>query len=509
MDNPNIYGLSESDFIDLLSVSEVDAKNELQYIQTHKKPDQVTLIVSSKTEAVRAWRAGASAVQVTSAEEFSEAWEAVSECALGRVLSLLDRNETKNIQQIIDRSSRSDSAYIPNGYKVNLTDDPIETKRSIEKISGSSAGSIPQYDFITADRAEEALLRFLWRPYIPQGEIVAVWAPAGTGKTTLLCGICACISAGSAFPGDDPNKPGRDPKRILYISREEESGELKEKLLASGADLTMCDLLGEERSKGFRLSYLPDLIERSGACMVVVDPWHECIDPDVNINSMNEVDPLLSEVKETARIYNVSIVLVSHPNKGRNEKNANNGAIGSSAFINKCRSGITIERESRDEASPFRLMFHTKINGAPTGRTIRYEIISRDENHVPGMRWAGFSALGKSDLEYADRTRRTLEELQDEQEAIYIPVAQYLQNIAGEEERSIPFSGFTDTMKAQKVDVGKRPAGILKKSLQYIEDQDHRYILQTEKRIKLESGSVIRGFSIRKVKKEDQERLSW
>ena len=515
MDNPNIYGLNPDEFAQLAEVTDISAANELQYIQTHKKPDQITVICSGKTEAVRVWKAGHSAIHVTSADEFAEAWDAVSCCSLGKVLTTLDRIETQKLQRIIENNPRQDSEFIPGGWKIAISDDQTETQAAIAKAAGTRTRSrgFKPIEFLKLSEIEDEKLEFLWYPYIPRGEITALFAKAGTGKTTFVCGLIASLSCAQAFPGEDPNELyKRKPIKSLFISKEEKASSLKAKLIQSGVAEDYCFVAGIEQTirqeknifsdkldkdPGFVLvgRELPDLIERTGAELVIVDPWHECLPDGIDMNKLTDVGALLSRVQSIAQFYNIAIVLISHERKGNKDGDTNDAAIGSGAYINKARSALEVVNESSDQDDPYRLVFHTKSNAVKRGKTIRYEIVSSDErNSRAGLRWCGFSPLTAEHKAEAARRRMTMDEIAAEKFSEVIPVKAWIEKkTKGHDNEDLRFS-FEQLQKEIDTKTA-RPAALLRAAACLDDMKD--YTIRTVNVYVRESGAKKRGFSVR------------
>lgn len=260
--------------------------------------------------------------------------------------------------------------------------------------------------------------QFLWYPYIPLNEYTVILAESGIGKTMLCCGIAAAISNGSALPADNVK---HFPANVLFISSEDESGALKERLEKSGADLNRVYIIDCSDSIGMNfaedIAELKAAIEEAQAKLVILDPWQAFTGEKVNLNHMNQTRPLVQRLSQLAKQTHCAIVLISHVNKKAQSENANNAAAGSGELINAARSAIKIEYENDPntedgEGKNIRLLIHTKSNHAALGKTVRY--------NVGGgcTKWAGFSEIDRSTIELAARRKlTTYEALQQQQKA--------------------------------------------------------------------------------------------
>ena len=141
----------------------------------------------------------------------------------------------------------------------------------------------PVYQAIPAAEYGEDTVSFVWYPYIPKGDYTVLMAPGGTGKTYFVCGIAAAISTGKALPGDLAQPPGN----VLIISAEDRGELLKQRLKASGADLTkvfILDCIGSE-GMNFTTGYdsFKAAVQEHSPRLVVIDPWHGFLGAKIDI----------------------------------------------------------------------------------------------------------------------------------------------------------------------------------------------------------------------------------
>lgn len=244
---------------------------------------------------------------------------------------------------------------------------------------------------------------FLWGPYLPIGDYTVMMAEGGTGKTMLCCKIAAAVSTGTPLPG----AAEQESRNVLIISAEDGGEVIKKRLAASGADLTRVYILDRDTSAGLSLvdgyDEFAATVQTYHPALVIIDPWHAFLGPDLNINKANALRPILQGVANLAKMCNCAIILVSHINKATQGENANNAATGSVDFINAARSAVRIVF---DEDRANRIMVHTKSNYAEYGPSVRYYI-----NDEGGVEWDGFSDVTRQTLEAASRRRSTPAEI--------------------------------------------------------------------------------------------------
>lgn len=260
----------------------------------------------------------------------------------------------------------------------------------------------------------ELEVEFIWYPYFPVGDYSVMMADGGTGKTILCCKIAADISTGKPLPGETKPYPGRE---VLIISAEDTGEILRVRLKESGGDLERVKIIDCTDSVGMNFSDAYEEFEATilsvAPALVVIDPWHAFLGPEININQVNELRPVLQRLANLAKKCKCALLLISHVNKRSQGDNANNAATGSSDFINAARAAVrVIFDETEDD---HRIMVHTKANYSPYGKSVRYRVQGN------AVSWEGFSEIKRATLEEAARRHTTptalLQDRMDEDQA--------------------------------------------------------------------------------------------
>ena len=262
----------------------------------------------------------------------------------------------------------------------------------------------PLFCALPASSFTEPERRFLWKPYLPEGEFTVLMAPGGTGKTFFVCAVAAALSRGQALPGESD---GRSPVRVLLISAEDEGGTLRSRLEACGADLENVMLMDCRASQGLNLyEHFEDLRETVTAYrpkLVAVDPWHAFLGSGADMNRANTVRPLFQQIANLCKEYGCAILLVAHVNKRLQTENLNNAAMGSADLVNAARSALFLIRDPED--ADCRVAVHSKSNYAAEGKSLRLRI------GEGGAVFDGFSDVDKEEVESANRQHKSLREL--------------------------------------------------------------------------------------------------
>ena len=157
---------------------------------------------------------------------------------------------------------------------------------------------------------------------LARGKVHALAGRGGIGKTTLMLAISATISSGDCFPGCvTPTDEGS----ILYISGEDDAGDtLMPRFMASGGEperiIFMKGLLsihGQFLSIFDHHLFIEDLVNETGAVLLVLDPVTEFCGRNIDNNSPTHVRSVLGRLQQIAESTNVAIMGITHLTKHR------------------------------------------------------------------------------------------------------------------------------------------------------------------------------------------------
>lgn len=282
------------------------------------------------------------------------------------------------------------------------------------------------YQFVKASEVQDKPISFLWYPYLPIGEISLIYARGGTGKTFLICGIAADVSAGEALPVYEDNADNtKEPEaaNVLIISAEDSQSMLKQRIAYAGGDLDHCYFVAppdtEEALQTYQPFELPTdkndsdkiqafkkLIRNTHAKLLIIDPWAAYVGQNVDMNRANDVRSVTSVLSVLAKELQIAVVIVAHVNKKAQLDSAADAVSGSADLVNGSRSCLEVRSFSAD--SDKRVIVHTKCNHSEKGKSICYRIISQGKGKTAQFLWDGFSDLTEDDLTKAARTGKPL-----------------------------------------------------------------------------------------------------
>jgi hypothetical protein len=200
----------------------------------------------------------------------------------------------------------------------------------------------------------------------------------GLGKSLVTLDLCARLSTGRPFP-DGSASPG--PAAAVILNGEDGAEDtIRPRLEALGADLGRVFVLrpGDVESGGLlRLptdaALLDDVLTRTGARLLVIDPIMAFLDPCIQSGNDPSVRRALAPLARLAEKHGTVILLVRHLNKslGRSPIYRGGGSIG---FLAACRSGWLIARHPQQPECC--VLAQVKNNLAPPQPSLAYRVES-------------------------------------------------------------------------------------------------------------------------------------
>src|SRR5262245_31764243 len=178
--------------------------------------------------------------------------------------------------------------------------------------------------------------RFLWYPYIPEGEQCIIAGAGGAGKGLLGADIAARLSTGNYWPLIDERAPVMNIH--WYEAEDSISKTVKPRLIAAGADLERIKIF-TNRDDFQQLNRRTIIRDNIG--LVVLSPFLSFVSIKNFYNEL-EVRAGLGELKELYDELGCSFCGIMHPNK-KADLAAIERILGSVAFTNFVRSVIMLK----------------------------------------------------------------------------------------------------------------------------------------------------------------------
>jgi hypothetical protein len=222
---------------------------------------------------------------------------------------------------------------------------------------------------------EKCKIDWIWNQVIPLDRLTLFAGDGGLGKSLTAIDIAARGSVGRPMPFET-EADRRPPFSTIIIQTEDDlESTIKPRLEAAGADASKVHmmntiLLGDGTETSFdavkHLDQLADAIDSLGDCsLVLIDSLPEFM-PGVNFWKDHELRAALSPLRKLAKDKHVSVVVVSHLNKGQ-QNSAKQRVTGSTALVNSCRANWLFTPHPDDEEVT--LMLSLKGNDLERGQT--------------------------------------------------------------------------------------------------------------------------------------------
>lgn len=252
---------------------------------------------------------------------------------------------------------------------------------------------------VTFDHVQDLNIDWLWEPYIQRGNLTILRADPGTGKTFFVAALMAAIANGYQ-PAGMPGELKKTCGRCIYFGNEDDPETIKTRIKsAGGVNLSQLAFIREPVTFG-EPDRIRKAVEDFGADLIVFDTIQSYLGSKVNMNSANEIAPLLDSLREVARKTDAAILITEHKNK--NEKgSALYRGIGSMSIVGAARSVLEIVRD-------------------PDARNIRYTMqLKTNHREAAAAMWA-ITENGK--FEWKGKTEKTQDEINETAELASVPI---------------------------------------------------------------------------------------
>ena len=215
---------------------------------------------------------------------------------------------------------------------------------------------------------------YLFFPWFPRGKLVTIQGDSGSSKSTFFYGIGALVTNGA----DLLNVPCEDPGNVMFITNEDDPGDILTAFLDAGGDpsrllrindreqIAMLDLSPAGAKK------IDEIIKGYDIKLLVLDPIQAFLCGDMN--KANETRPQLARLANIAAENNNCIAFIQHMGKD-STKGALFRGLGSVDIGAATRSILQIVTDPEDDL--YKIAFTVKNNTAAlqdVRKAIRYQV---------------------------------------------------------------------------------------------------------------------------------------
>ena len=266
-----------------------------------------------------------------------------------------------------------------NGWKANpqkLTGEHIvihpatEVFTAIGQESEDKQGlSVTGYDDV-----EVKPIDFLFFPWFPRGYLTEVQGDSGSSKSTFMYAVGARVTTGSDLLG----VPCEDKGNVMFITSEDDPGDIKVSFLDAGGDISKLRRIGNpEQIASLNLSQngatkLDKVIKDNNIKLLVLDPIQQFLIGDMN--KASETRPQMARLARIAAENHICIVFIAHTGKDTSKAALHRG-IGSVDIGASTRSILQVVTDP--ESDIYKIVFTVKSNLAAlqdVQRAIQYQV---------------------------------------------------------------------------------------------------------------------------------------
>lgn len=239
-------------------------------------------------------------------------------------------------------------------------------------------------------------VRWLWEPYLPRGKLAVLDGDPGVGKSLVTIDLAARLSRAGRLPGGAV--VGRQHTVLLLSAEDAAADTTRPRAEAAGASLDRVSVVSAPDGAPLyfpaQLPELGELIESSGADLVVIDPLMAFLPPEVSANLDQCVRRVLTPLAALAERTDCAVLLVRHLRKIGAARAVHRGQ-GSAGIIGAARTGLLAARHPSDPES--RVLAVTKSNVAVAPPSLTYRVLASVAG-PPVVEWGAAAELSADEL---------------------------------------------------------------------------------------------------------------
>ena len=261
---------------------------------------------------------------------------------------------------------------LPEGWDENAVAEMVASAREV-------AGGIKDISQCSVGRwigREPEPLVFTIENLVPEGMVTLLSADGGTGKTSAGQMACSCVAAGIPLWGRETLQGAaagifaEDPERVIHLRQTRINRALELEMEAMPTKLFLQSYFGQDAMLWQDGKPAPFFGQIEDQLSKIHDLRLVFIDNAALVYGDNENDRMLvtrfvSALNGLATRLRIAVILTTHTSKTSSDE-SRNVASGSTAWVNACRSVLTL-KASRDDSATLGL---AKANHSKPGLTI-------------------------------------------------------------------------------------------------------------------------------------------
>jgi len=271
---------------------------------------------------------------------------------------------------------------------------------------------------------ERRKVSWLWRSWVPWGQLAILDGDMGCGKTQIALDIAARVTRGWQMPPGGRKRhrrDGRKPANVLILSSEDDAAStIGPRFDAAGGDGERALVLTPDSEGNAPMMFpqsfpeLERLIREHDIRLVVIDPFYGFLDGKVDSNTDHKVRSVMRFLSDIAQQTGCTIVLIRHLNKKTDTDPLYRGG-GSVGVAAACPAALIIGRdpENRD----VRVLAGNRIKHAPMAASMAYTIEGFDHPEAGAtsrVEWIGETELTAHDILRPEKKKQGRPSKQDE-----------------------------------------------------------------------------------------------
>ena len=170
---------------------------------------------------------------------------------------------------------------------------------------------------VSGINANEIMIRnteWIWKGFIPRGNVTMILGETGAGKSTLLYRLMSDWSVGLNPLERSLGKPtDSNGKKLYYISRENSYEETVVPMLRKlGADFKNIRFQNQDVQFELDLEDIETVVREYSSDVIIVDPWHHFLPKGISTSDNQGLVELLGRLSAFAKNKNITIILTGN-----------------------------------------------------------------------------------------------------------------------------------------------------------------------------------------------------